>query len=180
MSSSTFLDLDATSGDIVRRQGLEVSGGATDANKIPITGPDGKLDASFLPSAGAESTETVTASEALAAGDFVSFHAVSGQRRVRRALATDATRPAHGYVTAAVASGAAAAVLTRGINSSVAVAGFVAADVGVPVFLSAATSGGVTKTPPNGTGNIVQRLGTVIEVSTRVRVNLDQSYTVRV
>jgi len=174
----TFLDVDTTTGEIVRKTGIAVSSGAGDANKIIMTGPDGKIDNSFLPSI-ADSAETIQAAEALAAGDFVNIYDVSGNRRVRKALATDNTKNAHGYVLMAVNSGANATVYTRGI-ASVAPTGFTAADVGKPVFLSATTAGGVTKTPPNSPGNIVQRLGYVIEVSaSAVRVQIDMSYIVR-
>lgn len=178
MSGQHFLDIDTTTGQMVRRTALQTSAGAGDANKIPRTGADGKLDASFMPSTGSESAETIQASESLAAGDWINIHAVSGARRVRKALATDATRPVHGFVTEVVTSGANATVYTRGINASVVTTGFVAADVGSPVFLSAATSGGCTKTAPSTSGNLVQRIGYVIEVGATVRVQMDMSYIV--
>lgn len=179
MSSRYFLDVNTTSGEIERKTAIATSAGATDADKIPRTGPDGKLDASFMPATGGESAETVAASEALAAGDWVNFHVVGGARRVRKAVAADNTKVAQGYVAAAVNSGADAQVFTKGINGQVAPAGFTANDVGAPVFLSAGTSGGCSKTPPSGAGNIVQRLGFVVEVSGTVRVQLDMSYLVK-
>ncbi len=179
MSSSTYLDINVSTGEIVRRTGIASSTGSGDANKIIMTGADGKLDASLLPSI-TESAETIVASEALAAGDFVNIHEVSGNRRVRKAIATDNTKPAHGFVTSAVTAGADATVYLRGINTAVPTTGFVASDLGRPVFLSASTAGGVTKTAPSSAGNIVQRLGFVVEVGTSaVRVLLDMSYIVR-
>lgn len=179
MSSQYFLDVNTTTGEIERKTALIASIGASDANKIPRTGPDGKLDASFMPATGGESAESVVASEALAAGDWVNFHQVGGARRVRKAVAADNTKPAHGYVTAAANSGENATVYTRGINGAVPATGFTANDVGCAVFLSASTSGGCTKTPPVAAGNIVQRLGFVVEVGGTVRVQLDMSYAVK-
>jgi hypothetical protein len=177
-SGQYFLDVDVTTGEIVRQTAIQQSTGATDADKILRTGADGKLDSSFLPST-SDSSETIQASEALAAGDWVNLYDVGGSRRARKALATDNTKPAHGYVNTAVNSGANASVFTRGINAAVPLAGFTTADVGKPVFLSAGTSGGVSKTPPGSAGNIVQRLGFVVEVASVVRVQLDMSYIVK-
>lgn len=179
MPNPYFLDVDTTTGEIVRRTAIQQSTGAADADMILRTGSDGKLDSSFLPAAGSDSSETIQASEALAAGDWVNIHDVSGSRRVRKALAADNTKPAHGYVTASVNSGANAAVFTSGVNGSVPLTGFTAADSGKAIFLSAGTSGGCTKTPPTGAGNVVQRLGYVVEISSTLRVRLDMSYIVK-
>lgn len=178
MSGQFFLDINTTTGEITRRTAIQQSTGATDADKILRTGADGKLDSSFLPASGSDSSETIQASEALAAGDWVNIHEVGGARRVRKAVAADTTKPAHGFVTAAVSSGANASVYTSGINAMVATTGFVAADVGKAIFLSAATSGGCAKTPPASTGNIVQRLGFMAEFGGTVRVKIDMSYLV--
>lgn len=178
-SSQYFLDVNTTTGEIERRTAIATSAGAGDANLIPRTGSDGKLDASFMPATGGESAETITASEAIAAGDWVNFHQVGGARRIRKAVAADGTKPAHGYVTAAVSGGADGSVFTKGINGAVALTGFTTSDVGLAVFLSAGTSGGCTRTPPSGAGNIVQRLGFVAEVAGTVRVQLDMSYIIK-
>lgn len=177
-SGRYFLDVDLATGEIIRQDAIQVSAGAADADKVFRTGADGKLDSSFLPST-SDSAETIQATEALAVGDFLNIYEVAGARRVRKALATDNTKPAHGYVNAVVSSGSSATVFTRGINALVALSGFTTADAGKPVFLSASTSGGVSKTPPGTTGNIVQRLGFVIEVGATVRVQLDMSYIVK-
>jgi hypothetical protein len=177
-SGRYFLDVDLTTGEIIRNDAIQVSAGAGDADKILRTGADGKIDTSFMPST-SDSSETIQASEALNQGDFINIYDVSGSRRVRKALATDNTKPAHGYVNAAVSSGASAAVFTRGVNAFVATSGFTSADSGKPVFLSATTSGGISKIPPSASGNIVQRLGFVVEIGGTVRVQLDMSYIVK-
>ncbi|RRR75278.1 MAG: hypothetical protein EI684_05085 [Candidatus Viridilinea halotolerans] len=174
------MDMNTIIGEMERREAIATSAGATDGNKILRTRAlDGKIDESFLPASGGVSAETVIASESLAAGDWIHFHVVSGQRRIRRANAADNTKPAQGYVTTACNSGEGAQVFTSGINGSVATTGFVAGDVGVSVFLSATTSGGCSKTPPSTTGNVVQRLGFVAEVGGSVRVQFDKSPVVR-
>jgi len=178
MSGRYFLDINTTTGAIVRREAISVSTGTSDADKIVRTKANGQLDESLFPSTLGAAAETIQASENLAAGDWVNIHEVSGARRVRRAVASDDTRPAHGYVTSAVTSGSNATVYLGGINTEVATTGFVASDVGRAVFLSASTSGGCSKTPPSSAGNVVQRLGYVVEVASKVRVQLDMSYIV--
>ncbi|NNJ10595.1 hypothetical protein EKD04_009665 [Chloroflexales bacterium ZM16-3] len=177
--ASQFLDINLTTGVIERQTPITTSAGAGDAGKIPAVGADGKLDPSLMPATGGDSSETITTSEALAAGDWINIHQVSNVRRVRKALGTDTTKPVHGFVNTAVNSGADAAVYTRGVNGSVPLSGFTVADAGVPVFLSAGTSGGCTKTPPSAAGNIVQRLGFVVEVAGVVRVQMDVSMIVK-
>jgi hypothetical protein len=179
VSSQTFLDINTTTGEIERKTALATSSGATDANKIIRTGADGKLDPSLMPSTGSDTAEAITTSEALAAGDWVNIYVTGGARRVRKALATDGTKPAHGFVTAVVNNGAEATVYTQGENGKVPLTGFTANDAGLAVFLSAATAGACTKTPPADAGNIIQRIGYVLEVGATVRVHLDVSSLVK-
>jgi hypothetical protein len=179
MAGSTYVDINTTTGELERKTAINASTGATDADKIARLNASGEWDVSMIPSTAGTSAETIQASEDLAAGDFVNVHETGGARRVQKALATDTTKPAHGYVTATVSSGANATVYLTGINANVALTGFTTSDVGKPVFLSAGTSGGVTKTPPTSTGNLLQRLGYIVEVAGTVRVQLDMSYAVK-
>lgn len=170
-SARTFLDIDTTTGDIIRRQAITTSAGAGDANKIPAVGADGKFDASFIPDATAN-VETIQASETIPSQSYVNIHNVSGSRRVRLANAADNTKPANGFVATGVSSGANASVQTGGV-AAMSATGFAAGDETKIVFLSSSTSGGGTKTPPSSSGNLVQALGSVIEVSSNVRVQLN-------
>ena len=99
----------------------------------------------------------VQATEALTAGMFVNVYAAAGAARVRKAVATDPQKYANGFVLANAANGATAVVILEGPNIAVNIAGVVG-----DVWLSAATPGGWTQTPPSGDGQIVQLLGTAI------------------
>lgn len=60
-------------------------------------------------------TDVVTTGEALLAGDLVNLHN-DGAYKVRKADATDGSKPAHGYVTQGYGLGVAAVVFFSGIN----------------------------------------------------------------
>ena len=96
----------------------------------------------------------VPASETLDAGDFVNFYDNAGTTNARKADATDAAKPAHGFVTEGVVALADASVYVDGQNSVLS-----GLTQGAHYFLSAATPGGVVDVAPIGSGNLVQRLG---------------------
>jgi hypothetical protein len=170
MSSRYFLDMD-TDGSVARYEAIAASVGAGSAAKIIRTGVDGKIDLTFIPDTTSGSPELVTAEAAIPDYSFVALRYSSG-RKVRGALAADTTRPAVGFVSVGVASGADATVYFGGILSMPAT-GLTTADTGALIFLSAATAGAATKTPPSGTvGFIVQIVGRIIEVSTLARIEI--------
>jgi hypothetical protein len=68
----------------------------------------------IIDSSGAGASASITASEALTAGDLVNLHTVTGAIRMRLADSTGTTKPAHGFVTASVLSGAAGTFLGPG------------------------------------------------------------------
>lgn len=133
------------------------SAGAADAGKIPALDASGRFDASFMPTGIGADTAAITASEALAAGAYVNVWNSTGAK-VRNADATVAGKEAHGFVLAAVASGAVATVYFEGTNTQVS-----GQTPGV-VYLST-TAGSGTSTPPSGTGNAVQRLGFAVSAT---------------
>ena len=94
------------------------------------------------------------ASEALSAGDFVNIFDDGGTPSVRRANATAIGTEAIGYVTNNFALGDDATVFFEGENTAL-----TGLTPGATYFLSAATPGGVTTTPPAANGNIVQIVG---------------------
>lgn len=104
-------------------------------------------------------TKTITASENLAAGDFVNIWTSTGVK-VRRADASTSGKRAHGYVLAAVLSTASATVYLSGINSAV-----TGATPGADAFLSDTTPGGFVSTAPTGSGKTVQYLGPVLSAT---------------
>jgi len=81
----------------------QTSSGAGDANKIPSLDSTGKLDMTMMPVGLGAETDSIVASENLAAGDMVNFWNSTGIK-VRKADASS-NKPAHGFVLAAVTSG---------------------------------------------------------------------------
>ncbi|HMN55624.1 MAG TPA: hypothetical protein PKE15_00120 [Ottowia sp.] len=127
------------------------SAGAADAGKLAALDGSGRLDTTMMPVGMGADTKSIQASEALSAGDFVNVHN-SGGARVRKADATTAGKEAHGFVLAAVASGANGTVYFEGANSGV------SGQTPGNVFLST-TPGAATSTAPSAAGNVVQRIG---------------------
>jgi len=128
------------------------SAGAGDSGKLPALDGSGKLDNSFMPSGIGADTASITASEALSAGDLVNVWDSAGTFKVRKADATTAGKEAHGFVLNAVSSGASATVYFESSNT-----GKTGLSPGKQ-FLST-TAGGCTTTAPSGSGNVVQIVG---------------------
>lgn len=128
------------------------SAGAGDSNKIPALDGSGKLDLSFMPSGIGPDTASITASENLAAGDYVNIWNSSGAK-VRKADGASAGKEAHGFVLSAVSSSAAATVYFEGTNTQV-----TGQTPGV-VYLSDATPGLGMSTPPSTSAHICQKVG---------------------
>lgn len=127
------------------------SAGTADAGKVVILDGAGKLDTTMLPTGIGADTGSITASEALAAGDFVNVWDSTGAK-VRKADATGAGKEAHGFVLAACVSGSQATVYFEGTNTAV------TGQTAGKVFLST-TAGTATSTAPQGAGNLVQVIG---------------------
>lgn len=141
-------------------QAITTSAGVANANQIVSTGANGKLDASLMPSGLGSATETMLASEALSAGDFVNIYDNAGTRNVRKADASSVSKFANGYVLAAVISGANATVILQGTNTSVS-----GLTTGTRYYLSATTPGAYTATVPTTANSIVQLLGLAVAPS---------------
>lgn len=144
-----------TSGNLEEVEATVQSTGATDAGKIVALNADGKLDDTVMPDGIGAEVVVLQAYEDLSAGDVVNIFDDGGTQKVRKASATDATRPAHGYVTEAVTTGSNATVYTDGFLPG---SGFT---VGSKYFLDT-TAGSVTTTPPSESGNIVQYIGVAV------------------
>ncbi len=132
--------------------GVQASAGAANAGDIPALDESGRIDASMMPVGIGADVANIPASEALAAGDFVNVWNDTGAAKVRKADATVAGKDAHGFVLAAVASGANATVYFEGTNTQV--TGQVAGNV----FLQT-TAGKAGATVPSAAGNVVQQVG---------------------
>jgi hypothetical protein len=143
------------------------SAGAADAGKIIGLDASGRLDVSVMPTGIGADTQVITASEALAAGDFVNVHESTGAK-VRKASAASVATEAHGYVLAAVASAGAATVYFEGTNAT-GQTGLTGGDV----YLSPTTPGKATSTVPATAGQIVQVIG-VATSATAVNSNIQR------
>ena len=131
--------------------GVQTSAGAGNAGDIVSLDDTGRIDNSLMPVGIGADTASIQASEALAAGDFVNVWN-SGGARVRKADATTAGKDAHGFVLAAVSSGANATVYFEGTNTQV------SGQTPGRVFLQT-TAGTAGTTVPSTSGNVVQALG---------------------
>lgn len=136
------------------------STGVAQAGTILALDASGRLDPSVLPPGVGASTVSVTASENLAAGDFVNLYNNAGTLNVRKADATTNGKPAHGFVLTSVISAATALVYLGGINTALS-----GMTPGTLHFL-ATTAGLKTATAPSATGNFVQQLGVSIDAVT--------------
>lgn len=135
------------------------TGGAPDANRIPKLDGNGQFPATMMPIGIGAATHVGTATELLAAGDFVQVYDVAGVKSIRKAsAAAGSPRAADGFVIAGVANAAPATVYTSGHNG--AVSGIAAVDIGRPVFLSPTVPGGFTFTAPSVAGQLLQKIGT--------------------
>lgn len=133
------------------------SAGAGDAAKMVQLDGTGRIDSTMMPVGIGADTAAITASENLAAGDFVNIHNSTGAK-ARKADATTAGKEAHGFVLGAVTSGNPATVYFEGTNT-----GITGATPGV-VYLHT-TAGGFTSTAPSSTGNAVQRVGIAVSAT---------------
>jgi hypothetical protein len=154
MATNKFLTFIGNAKQLVTA--IATSAGVGDANKIVATGGDGKLDLTLMPTGIGPSTETIAASENLAAGDFINIWNDSGTRRTRKADASN-SRPAHGFVLAAVTSGANATIYLQGVNT-----GLTSLTPGLQYYL-AGTAGTATATAPS-TG-LIQPLGIAVSAT---------------
>ena len=124
------------------------SAGAADADKLIATGPDGRIDDTFLPIGIGADIAMIAASETLASGAFVNIFNDTGTAKVRNADATSSGKESDGFVLEGAASGAMATVYFEGRNTSLS-----GLTVGARYYLSAASPGASTVTPPSGTGS---------------------------
>lgn len=133
------------------------SAGAGDAGKVAALDSAGRLSSTMMPVGFGDDTTTLTASEALSAGDFVNIWNSTGAK-MRKADATTSGKEAHGFVLAAVSNGASGAVYFEGTNTAV------TGQTPGPVFL-ATTAGQATATAPSAAGQVVQRIGFAISAT---------------
>lgn len=111
---------------------------------------------------GGGGSPSLTASESISAGQFVNIHASSGAK-IRKANATDDTKPVDGFAPAAIANTASGTVqLPGGV-----VTGLSGLTPGARYYLDT-TGGAITATSPSteGSGNLVQEVGVALSATT--------------
>ena len=146
---------------------LQASAGSGSAGAIPALNAAGLIDETMLPEALAT---TILASEAIAAGAMVNVWDNSGTLNVRNANATDTTKPCNGWAPSAIGSSSTGQINFGGINPSVALGAFTVANIGQQVFLSTVSGGVVIASNAFSSGNLVQSLGTIVDVGATVSV----------
>lgn len=152
MALQRFLSL--LSGRMTETLPVDSSTGAADAGKLVATDSTGRISETMMPVGLGADVQTITTSEALAAGAFVNVFNSAGTLKARNADASAAGKEADGFVLEAVASGQPAKVYFEGRNTAL-----VGLTLGARIYLSASTPGACTDTPPAAAGNVVQYLG---------------------
>lgn len=138
--------------------GTDNPAGSADAGKTLLLDASGRISSTAMPVGMGADTASITASEALAAGDLVNVWSDGGAFKVRKADASAAGKEAHGFVLAAVSAGAAATVYFEGTNTQM---------TGLTpgaLFLSA-TAGKAQASAPTGAGQVVQRVGFAVSAT---------------
>ena len=155
MAAKKFLRL--VNGVLTEIFSVQASAGAGNAGDLVSLDDSGRIDNSMMPVGIGADTSTISASETLAAGDWVNVWNNSGAK-VRKADATTAGKEAHGFVLAAVTSGNPATVYFEGTNTQV------SGQTPGPVFLQT-TAGTGGATIPNASGNVVQHIGVAVSAT---------------
>ena len=162
MAAKKFLRL--VNGVLTEIFGVQTSAGAGNAGDLVSLDDTGRIDNSMMPVGIGADTYTITASETLAAGDWVNVWNDSGAK-VRKADATTAGKEAHGFVLAAVTSGTPATVYFEGTNTQVS-----GQTPGAVYLQTTAGTGGATI--PGASGNVVQQIGVAVSATA---VNFERS-----
>jgi hypothetical protein len=137
---------------------VQSSAGAGDAAKVVALDSSGKIDTSMMPTGIGADTASITATEALSAGDLVNIYNSSGAK-CRKADATTSGKEAHGFVLASVSSSATATVYFEGTDTGV-------SGLTPGVQYLSTTAGTATATPPSGSGNASQVVGFATSATT--------------
>lgn len=141
---------------------VDTSTGASDAGKPVALNASGVLDSTLFPPGIGESSQSFPTSESITASALVNLYLVSTTWTARNANATDATKPAMGFVLASTTSPANTTVYFPGQI----VTGASGLTPG-PVFLDT-TSGAVSSTAPSTAGNLVQQVGYALSATSFV------------
>jgi hypothetical protein len=162
MPAKKFLRL--VNGILTEVFGVQSSAGAANAGDLVALDDTGHISNDMMPVGIGADTAAITASETLAAGDWVNVWNNSGAK-VRKADATTAGKEAHGFVLSAVTSGNPATVYFEGTNTQV------TGQTPGAVYLQT-TAGTGAATVPSASGNVVQQIGVAVSATA---VNFERS-----
>lgn len=126
-------------------------------NAVGLSAPTAFQNATTSTTGSGGAVRVIQVSENLAAGAFVNIWTSGGAIRVRNANGTDDTKPADGFVLAAVTSGANATVYGLGQQNTAVIGGPLTP--GTEYYLDTTGTGGVVATAPSASGNYQQPLG---------------------
>lgn len=147
------------SGRLTQVEATVISAGAGNAGDVVALDSSGRLDTTVMPVGVGADTKSVTASENLTGGDFVTIWNDTGTVKARKADATTAGKEADGFVLSAVTSGQSALVYFEATNTALS-----SLTPGARYYLST-SAGQVTTTPPSSSGNVVQYVGRAISTT---------------
>lgn len=151
-------------GDLGVETAIQTSAGAGDADKIPATGADGKLDLSFLPDAVQPVAHTGVFGATVAAGKFI-YTDDADSYKVKTATNAGLDTKADGFVMVGGDADDAATYYNGGK-----VTGLTGITANADYYLD--TAGGFTITQPTAAGSIVQRVAVGIDTtSLEIRIS---------
>jgi hypothetical protein len=157
MAAKTFLR--RVAGRFQEIVAVVVSAGAANDGDLVALDPNGRLDASLMPSGFGADVVSAAATEAITAPALVNLYLAGGVLSVRNADQSAEGKEANGFVTASIGSGTAGQVSLSGNLT-----GLTGLDVGSRYFLG--TVGQPTKTPATGAGKVDQFVGKAISPTT--------------
>ena len=144
-------------GEVSEGNAVDVSAGAADAGKLVKLGAGGKFDASMIE--GGIESRSMTASEALSAGDIINIWNDAGTAKMRKADA-DNGRAVDGFVLQAVGNGASGTVYLE----EAVISGYVGLTVGATYWLST-VAGAIVVASPNGNNVLSQIVGKAVSAT---------------
>lgn len=159
MAAQKFLTRVAGQPGYVEKAADQVGGSAASAGNVPALDANGLIPVAMMPTGVGPDTAVIAASEALAAGAFVNIYSLAGASKVRNADGSTTAKEAHGFVLAAVQSGANATIYFNGRNTQV--TGMTPG----PVWLSNTTPGAAMASDVATSGQTSQCLGEAISAT---------------
>jgi hypothetical protein len=173
MAANKYISLVA--GKLKEIFGQVTSSGVGDADKIVALDATGKIDISLLPPGVGAEVVVAISSENLGAGDFVNIYLNGGVSTLRKADATDTTKPAYGFVIAGSTSPASNTMYILGVSNAL-VTGLT---IGTRYFLDAAVPGGIVATALSAAGNLNQEIG-IATTATSILTHNSEPSTVEI